>query len=57
MQLQQKEETIKNVLQTVKQNPKFLRMLNFSLNSLETFVSPPNFEIKQNAKILLKRKS
>lgn len=54
--MQQKEETLKNVLNTVKQNPKFIKLLVYSLNSLESFVSPPNRDIKVNAKIIIKRK-
>jgi hypothetical protein len=56
MQMQQKEETLQNVLNTVKQNPKFIKLLVYSLNSLESFVSPPNRDIRINAKIIIKCK-
>jgi hypothetical protein len=54
-QMQQKEETLQNVINTIKQNPKFIKLLVYSMNSLESFVSPPNREIRVNAKIIIKR--
>jgi len=53
--MQQKEETLQNVLNTIKSNPKFIKLLTYSLNSLEGFVSPPNREIRVNAKIIIRR--
>ena len=52
--LKQKEETLNSVLQSLKNNPKFIKLLIYSLNSLENFVSPPNREIRINAKIIIK---
>ena len=47
--MRQKEETISTVLTTAKDNPKFVKLLIYTLNSLEGFVSPPNREIRINA--------
>ena len=51
--LKQKKETLKTVIDTIEKNQKFKKLLLYFLNSLEVFVSPPNREIKQNAKIIL----
>jgi hypothetical protein len=42
------------VVTTIQQNPKFIKLLNYSLNSMDSFVSPPNREIRINAKIIIK---
>jgi hypothetical protein len=52
----QKEETIKSVINTVKQNPKFIKLLVYSLNSMDNLVSPPNRDIRLNAKIIIRCK-
>lgn len=49
----QKEDQLKNVLVTIKSNPKFIKLLFYSLNSLENFVTPPNREIRTNAKLII----
>ncbi len=49
----QKEEQINNVLTTIKSNPKFIKLLFYSLNSLEGFISLPNKEIKLNSRIII----
>jgi hypothetical protein len=49
-----KEEVLLNVINTLKQNPKFIKLLAYSLNSLESFVSPPNRDIRVNARIIIK---
>lgn len=51
--MKQKEEQISNCIITLKTNPKFIKLLTFSLNSLDSFVSPPNRDIKINAKIII----
>ena len=53
-QLQQKEETINSVLTSAKDNPKFVKLIIFTLNSLEGFVSPPNREIRLNSSIIIR---
>ena len=53
-QLQQKEETINTVLTSAKDNPKFVKLIIFTLNSLEGFVSPPNREIRLNSSIIIR---
>ena len=52
--MKQKEDQISNVITTLKANPKFIKLLTFSLNSLDGFVSPPNRDLKINAKIIIR---
>ena len=52
--MKQKEEQINNVITTLKSNPKFIKLLTFSLNSLDGFITPPNRDIKINAKIIIR---
>lgn len=54
--IKQKEDTFRTVLISAKDNPKFIKLLKYSLNSLEGFVSPPNREIRLNATIIIRRK-
>lgn len=51
--LHHKEEQINNVLTTIQTNPKFIKLLFYSLNSLEGFISLPNKEIKPNSRIII----
>ena len=53
--LQKKEDTIVDILNSAKKNPKFIRLLVYSLNSLEAMVTPPNREIRDNSKIIIKK--
>jgi hypothetical protein len=48
--------TITDLLESIKNNPKFIQLLIFSMNSLENFISPPNRKIKANSKIIIKCK-
>ena len=52
--LKLKEESIGAILTTIKNNQTFAKLLIFTLNSLETFVSPPNREIKTNSNIIIR---
>ena len=52
--LKLKEESITTILTTIKNNQSFAKLLIFTLNSLETFVSPPNREIKINSNIIIR---
>lgn len=52
--MQQKVDVITDVIKTIKNNPKFIKLLIYSMNSLENFVSPPNRQIRINAKIIIK---
>ena len=54
--IKQKEDTLRTVILSAKDNPKFIKLLKYSLNSLEGFVSPPNREIRLNATIIIRRK-
>lgn len=54
-QMKKKADTIQTVLDSAKNNPKFIKLLVYSLNSLENFITPPNREIRVNAKIIIKR--
>ena len=54
--IKQKEDTLRTVITSAKDNPKFIKLLKYSLNSLEDFVSPPNREIRLNATIIIRRK-
>mgnify|MGYP000958239776 CR=1 FL=1 len=53
-EMKQKIDTISNVIKSIKQNPKFIKLLIYSMNSLENFVSPPNREIRVNARVIIK---
>ena len=53
--LKQKEESISTLLTTIKSNQKFAKLLIFTLNSLQSFVSPPNKEIRTNSRIIIKQ--
>ena len=52
--LKLKEESISTILTTIKSNQKFAKLLIFTLNSLQGFVTPPNREIRANARIIIK---
>ena len=52
--LKLKEESIGAILTTIKNNQTFAKLLIFTLNSLESFVSPPNREIRTNSNIIIK---
>jgi len=52
--MKQKEETIRTMLNTTKKNPNFVKLLIFTLNNLENYVSPPNREIRINANIIIR---
>ena len=52
--LRLKEESITTILTTIKNNQTFAKLLIFTLNSLETFVSPPNREISVNSGIIIR---
>ena len=52
--MKQKEETIGGLLTTTKNNPNFVKLLIFTLNTLENFVSPPNREIRVNASVIIR---
>ena len=54
LQLQQKEDQLANILKTLKSNQKFIKLLIYSLNSLDAFVTPPNREIRINARIIIR---
>ena len=53
--LKNKEDTIIDILNSSKKNPKFIRLLVYSLNSLESMITPPNKEIRENSKIIIKQ--
>jgi hypothetical protein len=52
--MQQNITTITDLLESIKNNPKFIQLLIFSMNCLENFISPPNRKIKANSKIIIK---
>ena len=52
--LKLKEESISTLLTTIKSNQQFAKLLIFTLNSLQGFVSPPNREIRINSSIIIK---
>jgi hypothetical protein len=53
-EMKQKIDTISNVINSIKNNPKFIKLLIYSMNSLENFVSPPNRDIRLNARVIIK---
>ena len=52
--LKNKEDTINDILNSSKKNPKFIRLVVYSLNSLEAMLTHPNREIRENSKIIIK---
>ena len=52
--MKQREETIGGLLTTTKNNPNFAKLLIFTMNTLENFVSPPNREIRVNASVIIR---
>jgi hypothetical protein len=52
--MKHKEDQLRDCIITLKTNPRFIRLLTFSLASLDGFVTPPNNEIKINAKIIIR---
>ena len=52
---QKREKSIQNVLDSAQNNPKFTRLLNFSLNSIDNLISPLNREFRLNAKMLIQK--
>lgn len=53
-QLKQKEDQLANILKTLNTNQRFIKLLVYSLNSLDAFVTPPNREIRINARIIIR---
>ena len=54
-ELKKKEDNIQNVLDSAKNNPKFVRLLNYSLNSIDNLITPPNHDIRLNSKIIIEK--
>ena len=52
--LKKKEEQIKNTLATAKNNPKFTKLINYSMTSLEKLISPDNSEKYINIRSIIK---
>ena len=52
--MKQKEENIGTLLTTTKNNPNFAKLLIFTLNTLENYISPPNREIRVNASVIIR---
>lgn len=48
-----KVDQIKNIITTIKSKPKFVNLLNYSLNSMDVLISPPNREIRLNSKLII----
>ena len=53
-QMAEKEKTIQTVLDSAKGKLKFIHLIIYCLNSIEKFISPPNREIRVNAKIIIR---
>ena len=53
-QMAEKEKTIQTVLDSAKGKLKFIHLIVYCLNSIEKFISPPNREIRVNAKIIIR---
>ena len=52
-QLKQKEDQVKTVINSIKNKPKFVRLLDYALNSIDALLTPPNRDIKLNSKIII----
>ncbi|KAL4432131.1 hypothetical protein ABPG74_014385 [Tetrahymena malaccensis] len=53
-QLLKPDKGIISVLEQIKQNPKFKKLLNFQLNALISFITPPNPKFRENAMFVIK---
>ena len=53
-QMKQKDDQLSNILKTLNSNQRFIKLLIYSLNSLDAFVTPPNREIRINARIIIR---
>jgi len=52
--LQKKEEQIKSILSTAKNNPQFTKLINYSITSLEKLISPDNSDKHINIYSIIK---
>ena len=53
--LNSKRKAIKDVLNSAKSNPKFARLLSYSFSSLDKMISPPESDIRLNAKLIIEQ--
>lgn len=49
----QKIDNLKNVINTLKTKPKFIKLLEYALNSLDLLLTPPNRDIKLNSQVTI----
>ena len=51
--IKQKQKAINDILITVKNNPKFAKLLSYSFTSLDKMITPPNSDVRLNAKLII----
>ena len=49
--IKQKQKAINDVLTSAKNNPKFAKLLSYSFTSLDKMITPPNSDVRLNAKL------
>ena len=54
-QLNTKRKAIKDALTSAKNNPKFAKLLSYSFSSLDKMISPPESDIRTNAKLIMEQ--
>ena len=54
-QLNTKRKAIKDALTSAKNNPRFAKLLSYSFSSLEKMISPPESDIRTNAKLIMEQ--
>ena len=51
--LNQKHENVKGLIDTIKNKPKFIKLLEYSLNSIDLMITPPNRDLRINSKVII----
>ena len=51
--IKQKQKAINDVLTSAKNNPKFAKLLSYSFTSLDKMITPPNSDVRLNAKLII----
>jgi hypothetical protein len=54
-QLNTKRKAINDILTSAKNNPKFAKLLSYSFGSLDKMVTPPQSDVRLNAKLTIEQ--
>ena len=50
---EKKKKAIMDILTSAKNNPKFAKLLSYSFTSLDKMITPPNSDVRLNAKLII----